>query len=460
MTSRPHRHVLKAASVAAGITLALSGCSGSDSGSDAKTAQGFPETLTLAAVPAENSADLKASYDPLIKLLEKETGAKVEFVQASDYAGVVEGMIADNVDLAFFGPFAYVVAGINGAKITPLGAVVGEKGEAPGYQSYGLAKSDNAAINGLEDFAGKKVCFVDPSSTSGFLYPSAGLIEEGVIKSGSEADISGRDDADLRRRSRRVGAWRQASGDCDAGFALDTMVDKTMIDKGDLKPGRAQDRVEVGDHRGFGLRGQRFARPEAIEKLKTIVHGEGQRRGARGRWLLRGRRLPDHRRARMGRRPAADSRLRGRSQGLRGHRLGEVQGLTVSATDLHNPGVAGDDLVVSVQERHKEVRRQRSPSTMSRVDVYRSEMVVLLGLSGSGKSTLLRCLNGLHPVTAGTVEVGGTRVDKASRAQIQGAAAQRRLRVPALQPRRPAELPGERADRRSWQAEVSRVTGR
>ena len=51
--------------------------------------------------------------------------------------------------------------------------------------------------------------------------------------------------------------------------------------------------------------------------------------------------------------------------------------------------------------------------------MHRSELVVLLGLSGSGKSTLLRCLNGLHPVTSGTVEVGGTRVDTASRAQLR-----------------------------------------
>ena len=117
------RRISAAAAAVAAITLTISGCSGSDSGSGTTTTQGFPETLTLAAIPAENSSDLKASYDPLIKLLEKETGAKVEFVQASDYAGVVEGMIADNVDLAFFGPFAYVVAGVNGAKITPVGAV-------------------------------------------------------------------------------------------------------------------------------------------------------------------------------------------------------------------------------------------------------------------------------------------------------------------------------------------------
>lgn len=128
------RHAAVAA--LAGLALTLSACSGSgDSG--ARTEQGFPEKLTLAAIPAENSTDLSASYDPLIALLEKETGSEVEFVQASDYAGVVEGMIAGNVDLAFFGPFAYVVAGVNGADITPLGAGVQEKGAGPATSPTG-----------------------------------------------------------------------------------------------------------------------------------------------------------------------------------------------------------------------------------------------------------------------------------------------------------------------------------
>ena len=264
-----HRYALKAAAIAAGVTLALSGCSSSDSASDAKTEQGFPETLTLAAVPAENSADLKASYDPLIKLLEKETGSKIEFVQASDYAGVVEGMIADNVDLAFFGPFAYVVAGINGAKLTPVGAVVGEKGEEPGYQSYGMAKADNATINGLADFKGKKVCFVDPGSTSGFLYPTAGLIEEGVIKSGSEADISGAM-TPIYAGAHDASVLGVKSGDCDAGFAQDSMVDSTLIDKGDLKPGEIKTVWKSEMIAGSVFAANDSLGPDAIEKLETI----------------------------------------------------------------------------------------------------------------------------------------------------------------------------------------------
>lgn len=40
-------------------------------------------------------------------------------------------------------------------------------------------------------------------------------------------------------------------------------------------------------------------------------------------------------------------------------------------------------------------------------DVQKGEIFVVMGLSGSGKSTLIRMLNGLHPQTSGTVELGG-----------------------------------------------------
>jgi phosphonate transport system substrate-binding protein len=268
MIIRSSRTFMSAAALAAAAALVMSGCSSSDSGSGT-TEQGFPDTLTLAAIPAENSSDLKASYQPLIQLLEKETGSTVEFVQASDYAGVVEGMIAGNVDLAFFGPFAYVVAGVNGAKLTPLGAVIGEEGEEPGYQSYGLARSEEGNINGLNDFAGKKVCFVDPGSTSGFLYPSAGLIEAGVIKSGSEADISSAM-TPIYAGGHDASALSIANGDCDAGFAFDTMVDQTMIEKGDLQPGQLKTVWKSEMIAGSVFAANDDLGTETVDKLKTI----------------------------------------------------------------------------------------------------------------------------------------------------------------------------------------------
>ncbi|KUI39733.1 phosphonate ABC transporter ATP-binding protein [Mycobacterium sp. GA-2829] len=80
--------------------------------------------------------------------------------------------------------------------------------------------------------------------------------------------------------------------------------------------------------------------------------------------------------------------------------------------------VAGDDVVVAVRDVSKRFGDTLALDDVS-LDVHRSEMLVLLGLSGSGKSTLLRCLNGLHPVSSGQINVGGTRVDTATQAELR-----------------------------------------
>ncbi|MET8651795.1 phosphonate ABC transporter ATP-binding protein [Nocardia aurea] len=88
------------------------------------------------------------------------------------------------------------------------------------------------------------------------------------------------------------------------------------------------------------------------------------------------------------------------------------------STPVLPPPVAGDDVVIAARSVTKTFGSVTALRDIS-FDVHRSELVVLLGLSGSGKSTLLRCLNGLHPISSGTVEVGGTRVDTASSARLR-----------------------------------------
>jgi len=189
----------------------------------------WPDTLTLAAVPSEESTSLEESYATVIQVLEEDLGIEIEFFQATDYAGVIEAMISGDVDIANFGPFSYVIAVANGAEIAPIGAIVDAPDAEPGYQSYGIAGADNDEINSLEDFAGRNICFVDPGSTSGFLYPSAGLLDVGIDP---ETDVTpvfaGGHDASV---------ISVKNGDCDAGFAYDSMVTQQLIDSGDIEEG-------------------------------------------------------------------------------------------------------------------------------------------------------------------------------------------------------------------------------
>lgn len=275
--SNPHpRPVTRILAALTGLAaaVALSGCGGGGAAADGASGGVFPDEIVLGAVPAENSTDMKAGYDPIIKLLEKETGAEVKFSQASDYAGVVEGMIAGNVDVAVFGPFAYVIATSNEADVTPIGALKPTEDEPSGYKSYGITQGDNSTINGLADYAGKNICFVDPGSTSGFLYPSAGLIDEGVIKSGLEKDVT----AGLKpiyAGSHDASVLAVKNKDCDAGFAMESMVDRTLIDKGEIKKGEIKKVWTSETIAGNVMAANNELGGEAIAQLEKIIQEKG-----------------------------------------------------------------------------------------------------------------------------------------------------------------------------------------
>jgi phosphonate transport system substrate-binding protein len=189
----------------------------------------WPDKLVLAAVPAEQDAQLQESYRVTMEILEAELGIPVDFFQAADYAGVIEALIANRVDLAQFGPFAYVIATANGAEASPVGIMVKDPDEEPGYQSYLVARSDNSEINSLTDVTGSRLCFVDPGSTSGYLVPLAGLLDAGINPDeDTTAIFAGGHDASV---------ISVANGDCDAGFAFDSMVTELLPERGEIDEG-------------------------------------------------------------------------------------------------------------------------------------------------------------------------------------------------------------------------------
>lgn len=189
------------------------------------------ETVSLAAVPSEESTTLESQYEDVVAVLEQELGITVDFQNASDYAAVIEAQRAGQVDLASYGPFSYVIATDSGIDLTPLGVASDEVGELGGYTSRAYKLAGNDEISGLEDVAGRQVCFVDAASTSGYLVPSKGLLDAGVDpEEGVTPVMAGGHDASLLALD---------SEQCDIAFALDAMND-TLVESGQLEEGRLE----------------------------------------------------------------------------------------------------------------------------------------------------------------------------------------------------------------------------
>ncbi|RBO90386.1 phosphonate transport system substrate-binding protein [Nocardia puris] len=209
---------------------------------------------------------MEQGYAPIIAMLEQETGREIIFQNATDYAAVIEGQRAGKIHFAQYGPFSYVLAKNSGVETTPIGAFVDEPGGKPGYQSYAITKSDSP-VNSLADFRGKSVCFVDPASTSGYLYPSAGLLAEGIDpKNDVNPVMAGGHDASV---------LAVMSGQCEVGFAYDTMVDSVLIEKGQLAEGDVKVvwKSEVIPGSPLAISSQLDA--DLLETITKAVHEKG-----------------------------------------------------------------------------------------------------------------------------------------------------------------------------------------
>ncbi|GGE92427.1 phosphate/phosphite/phosphonate ABC transporter substrate-binding protein [Mycetocola zhadangensis] len=174
-------------------------------------------TLVFGVVP--DSVDTETNYQPLMDYIAQETGKDVEYHESTDYAALIEAAIAGKIDVASFSGFTYVTALNNGADIVPISSIVTVEGQEPGYFAQAIVPA-SSKISSLEEFADKKVCFVDPSSTSGYLFPSYNLLEAGIDP---ETDITpvfaGKHDVSVQK----VGEGKE----CEAGFAEDSEVKKS-----------------------------------------------------------------------------------------------------------------------------------------------------------------------------------------------------------------------------------------
>lgn len=157
--------------------IALVGCGGGSGGEGGGSASA-DEPLRVGLIPNENPEEVEAQYQPLEDYLKKELGGEVELSVPTTYNAVVEAMVSGELDLAYFGGLTYVQARQR-ADVHPLFTEVNPRTGTTKYHSVIIVPSDSQ-IEKVEELEGETFAFGSVSSTSGSLYPSIMLDQEGI----------------------------------------------------------------------------------------------------------------------------------------------------------------------------------------------------------------------------------------------------------------------------------------
>jgi phosphonate transport system substrate-binding protein len=181
-----------------------------------------PDKLRVALLPDENASTLIQNAQPLKTYLQETLGKEIEIIVTTDYSSMIEAMRFGRIEVAYFGPFSYVLAKSKAPEIEPF-AVGVEKGK-PNYRSILIANVDGP-VKELKDVKGQPFAFGDQASTSSHLAPRAHLAKNGLI---GDVDYKvvhlGKHDAVARA---------VAAGQVPVG-ALSEPIFRTLVDGGKL----------------------------------------------------------------------------------------------------------------------------------------------------------------------------------------------------------------------------------
>ena len=142
-------------------------------GMTANMAQAETE-LNFGIISTEASVNQKKNWEPFLDAMTKATGLKINGFYASDYAGVIEAMRFNKVQIAWYGNKSGMEAS-NRSNAEVFAQVVSKDGST-GYYSHIIVNADSP-YQKLEDIlkCDKTLDFGigDPNSTSGFLVPTS-----------------------------------------------------------------------------------------------------------------------------------------------------------------------------------------------------------------------------------------------------------------------------------------------
>lgn len=168
--------------------------------------------LRLGRAPHLSVKATRVDNEALVRYLSGKLGQPVELVVPGTYDAVVEGLMRGEIDIAYLTPLSYVVAKERLPGLVPIVQLVAEG--AGRYLGYVVTSVDRP-IEHLAELRGKCFAFVDPQSTSGYLFPLDVLRRAGIEP---ERDF----EKTLFAGSHPKVVEEVLSGRCDAGAIAST----------------------------------------------------------------------------------------------------------------------------------------------------------------------------------------------------------------------------------------------
>ncbi len=150
------------------------------------------QPLIMALAPSANTETLMAGGDAIAAKLSELTGYSIKVIVPTNYAALIEAMGSGNAQIGWLPPAAYIVAHAKGyADVSMVTLRNGADHYAfqfiananRGFTSYYDAEGGRNMAGpeqALAQFAGRKPCYTDPLSASGYLVPAGYIANLGV----------------------------------------------------------------------------------------------------------------------------------------------------------------------------------------------------------------------------------------------------------------------------------------
>ncbi len=177
MNGGPRRGLRGLVVICVVLALAATACGGDES-STGSSGAAKQETLRVGIGPLlPTPGETKKAWDPFFAWLSGELQMDYELSVTTDWAGISVAMRNDQLDLAWMGPFGYVLANTEGGARAIATAKYDEK---PIYHAIVVSRPGLDIERWPEDGKGRSISFADTGSTSGWLIPTNWFRERNI----------------------------------------------------------------------------------------------------------------------------------------------------------------------------------------------------------------------------------------------------------------------------------------